>query len=254
MGVLEDYWNGSAEELRERFEKKRRAHRASAVKGSVNEEILADFLRENTGATRVALKSEVMDADERRSDEVDVVVLNENQPLWTTGGHGQLLIAEGVDAVYQVKARLTVGELKRAIKNGRSVKQLLRPLGAGSCASATESDGPRFIDHIPFFVFAYESKVRPQKAIEILTEEFKDSPWEAQPDGVFILGSWSVVNVGDNNGMLKIGPSGSSGFNKAEGLPALAMMLWCHHLFVHRVVHFRHPLQRYHPFVRSGQT
>jgi hypothetical protein len=228
-------------------------HRDSAVKGSANEAILADFLRENTGATRVALNSEVIDADGRRSDEVDVVVLNENQPLWT-GDPGQLLIAEGVDAVYQVKALLTVAELRRAIKNGRSVKQLLRPLGVGSLVSATDSDGPRFIDHIPFFVFAYESKVPPEKAIEILTDEFEDSPWEAQPDGVFILGSWSVVNVGDNNGMLKIGPSGSSGFNKAKGVPALAMMLWCHHLFVHRVVHFRHPLQRYHPFVRLGQT
>jgi hypothetical protein len=253
VGVLEDYWNDSAEELRKSFEKKRHAHKDSAVKGSANEGILADFLRENTGATRVALNSEVIDADGRRSDEVDVVVLNENQPLWT-GNHGQLLIAEGVDAAYQVKALLTVAELKRAIKNGRSVKQLARPLGAGSWASATDSDGPRFIDHIPFFVFAYESKIRPEKAIEVLTGELKDSPWEAQPDGVFILGSWSVVNVGDNNGMLKIGPSGSSGFNKAERLPALAMMLWCHHLFVHRVVHFRHPLQRYHPFVPFGKS
>lgn len=100
-----------------------------------------------------------------------------------------MLIAEGVDAVYQVKARLTVGELKRAIKNGRSIKQLFRPLGAGSWARATASDGPRFIDHIPFFVFAYESAAPPYKATEILTEEFEDSPWEGQPDGVFILGS-----------------------------------------------------------------
>jgi hypothetical protein len=249
VGLLEEYWNRNAAELRARFEKTRAAHTDSDVKGSANEGILADFLRENTGATRVALNSQVIDADGRRSDEVDVVVLNENQPLWT-GDHGQLLIAEGVDAVYQVKALLTVAELKRAIKNGRSVKQLFRPLGAGSLASATESDGPRFIDHIPFFVFAYESKVGPERAIEILTEEFKDSPWEAQLDGVFILGAGSVVNVGDNNGMFKVGPITSRGFNKAEGLPALAMMLWCHHLFVHRIVHFRHPLQRYHPFVR----
>jgi hypothetical protein len=118
----------------------------------------------------------------------------------------------------------------------------------------TEADGPRFIDHIPFFVFAYESAVKPKRAIEILTEEFKDSPWEAQPDGVFILGAWSVVNVGDNNGVLKVGPPGSSGFNKVEGLSSLAMMLWCHHLFVHRIVHFTHPLQRYHPFVRLGSA
>lgn len=226
MGALEDYWDGSAAELRASFEKTRAAHSDSSVKGSANEQILSDFLRENTGATRVALNSSVIDADEHRSDEVDVAVLNENQPLWTGDhGHGQLLIAEGVDAVYQAKARLTVNELRRALKNGRSVKQLFRPLGRGSWGKATDSDGPRFIDRIPFFVFAYESVVAPEKAIEILTEQFEGTSWDAQPDGVFILGAWSIVNVGDNRGVLKIGPPASSGFNKVEGLPSLAMML-----------------------------
>lgn len=50
----------------------------------------------------MALNWSIIDADEHRSDEIDVAVLNENQPLWT-GGHGQLLIAEEVDIVCHVK-------------------------------------------------------------------------------------------------------------------------------------------------------
>jgi hypothetical protein len=253
VGVIDEYWSKSTAGLRAAFERTRAAHDDSAVKGSANERTLADFLRQNTGAMRVALNSSIIDADEHRSDEIDVSVLNENQPL-STGDHGQLLIAEGVDVAYQVKARVTSEELRRAIKNGRSVKQLFRPLGAGSVAQATDSDGTRFIDRIPYFMFAYEAAISARTAIELLTTELRDVPWELQPDGLFVLDGWSAVNVGDNQGALKIGPLETVGFKEVVGASSLATMLWCHHLFVHRIIHFTHPLQRYHPFARLGST
>ena len=188
-----------------------------------------------------------------QSDEVDVSVINENQPI-RTGGHEQLLIAEDVDAVYQVKARLNADELRRSIKNAQSVKQLFLPLGDGSWARATDSDGPRFIDRIPFFVFGYESRIAAETAVKLLNEELAGSPWDQQPDGVFVLDDWSAVNVGDNRGTFKVGPAGTTGFSLVAGMSSLAMMLWCHHLFVHRIVHFTHPLRRYHPFTRLGSS
>lgn len=248
MGVIDDYWARSSGALAATFERTRASQKDPSVKGTANEQTLADFLRENTGVPRVALRSSIIDGDGRRSDEVDVTVVNENQPLWT-GDDGQLLIAEGVDAVYQVKARLTSDELRRAIKNGQSVKDLFRPLGDGSIATATEIDGTRFIDHIPFFIFAYESALSLGSALKILGSDLAGSRWEAQPDGVFVLNSWSAVNVADNQGALKIGPLDVVGFHGVNSGSSLATMLWCHHLFVHRIVHFRHPLQRYHPFV-----
>lgn len=249
MGGIDSYWTTSAAQLQASFERGRAAHRDAAVKGSVNEGILAAFLRENTGAPRVALNSAIIDADDQRSDEIDVAVMNDNQPLWT-GEHGQLLIAEGVDVVYQVKAQLTSEELRRAARNGRSVKRLLRPLGAGSIASATGMDGTRFIDHIPFFVFAYESKISSDTATRALADELDGSRWEGQPDGVFVLNDWSLVNVADNSGALKVGPPEASGFQMVKSPSSLATMMWCHHLSIRRIVHFTHPLQRYHPFVK----
>lgn len=252
MGAIDDFWASGADQLRARFERSRLAHTDPAIKGGANEQTLAACLRENLGVPRIALKSAIIDADDHRSDEVDVVVVNENQPLWT-GDTEQLLIAEGVDAVYQVKARLSADELRRAIANAQSVKRLLRPLGAGSIARATDSDGPRFIDRIPFFVFGYTSNISDKAAVELLNAELADTPWDQQPDGVFLLDGWSAINIADNAASFKIGPPEARGFNLVSGQPSsLAAMLWCHSLFVHRVVHFTHPLQRYHSFRKLG--
>lgn len=190
-----------------------------------------------------------MDSGGNRSDEVDVAVVNDDQPLWT-GQSGQLLIAEGVDAVYQVKAKLTTSELRRAIRNGRSVKKLLRPLGDGSIGRATEIDGTRFIDHIPFFVFAYEASTSAKRALSLLAEELREDPWEMQPDGVFVLDDWALVNVADNKGAFRVGPVDSTGFLEVETSSSLGAMLWCHHLFIRRAVNFAHPLAKYPPFIR----
>ena len=252
MGVLEEYWGRLEHGLVAQFEAERAAHRDSSVKGTANEDILSRFLSQQTGARRIAARSAIIDHLGGRSDEVDVVVLNDSQPFWT-GESGQLLIAEGVDAVYQVKARLTSSELRRAIKNAKSVKNLLRPLPAGSSAMATDSDGPRFIDRIPFFIFAFESSISVDTALKVLGSELPDDDYDVQPDGIFILGAWEIINIADNLGALKIGPPDNRGFQRLGedfSIGPLASMLWCHHLFVHRRLDFMSPLVQYHPFRR----
>jgi hypothetical protein len=247
MSAIDEYWQRSAPALEAQFSRSRGAHTDSAVKGSANELVLAEFLQQNTGARRVATNSTVIDAWGARSGEVDVAVLNDNQPLWT-GSSGQLLIAEGVDAVYQVKAQLNTTELRRAIANARTVKRLFRPLGAGSTARATDIDGTRFIDRVPFFIFAYEASVSSASTLRQLADELKDDPWEMQPDGIFVLRSWTLVNVANNEGKLKVAPIEVHGFREVETASSLSAMMWCHHLFIHRTVDFAHPLERYPPF------
>jgi hypothetical protein len=252
MGAIDDFWSAGAGELRSNFERARIAHIDSAIKGGLNEQILATFLRQNLGVQRIALKSAIIDAEDHRSDEVDVSVVNENQPLWTGDLH-QLLIAEGIDAVYQVKARLSTDELRRAIANAKSVKKLFRPLGSGSVARASDSDGPRFIDRIPFFIFGYTSNISAESALKLLGDELADIPWDQQPDGIFLLDGWSIINVGDNAGSLKVGPPEARGLNVVDGqYSSLATMLWCHTMFVHRAIHTQHPLVRYQPFRKLG--
>ena len=236
MGAIDDFWGEGAGALRSNFERTRRAQTDPGIKGGANEKILGDFLGENIGARRIALKSSIIDSEGRRSDEVDVSVINEYQPLWTDDRE-QLLIAEGVDAVYQVKARLSAEELRRAIKNARSVKQLIRQAGKGSTTFATNADVDRFINRIPFFIFAYTSNISAEATYRLLTEELADTPWDQQPDGVFVLDEWSLVNVAKNDGALTVNPPEVKGFGRVRGRSSLASMLWCHCVFVPRITH-----------------
>lgn len=254
MSRVDDYWRSIGPELQAQFQRIRSTHRDSSVKGGANEEALATLLTDNTGGRAAVTRSSIVDPQDRISDEVDVAVLNATQPF-VTGASGQFLLAHGVDAAYQVKARLDGAELRRALKNAGSVKQLLRPLPAGSMASATDADGPRFIDRIPFFIFAYTARIAAAAAQELLHHELQRVPYELQPDGIFVLDSWSLINVADNAGQFQIGPRTSTGFQHVPNVDALTMMLWCHHLFVFHRIDVQSPLLGYSPFrrLRAGQ-
>lgn len=256
MGVVEDYWNGVAAGAAAQFTRVRAVHCDSSVKGAGNERIVAEFLEQNTGARRVAVNSSVIDHYGGKSDEIDVAVLNDAQPFWTDRS-AQLLISEGVDAVYQVKAVLTSDELKRAVRNAVSVKKLVRVMPRGSMATAlNDEDGTRFIDHIPFFIFAFTSQITAEKALEVLRECVEDD-YALQPDGVFVLDGWSLINVGSNTGGLQVGPPETTGLQQVLGEhSSLVDMLWCHHLFLHKRVDFVSPIVQYWPFKRliKGQV
>jgi hypothetical protein len=45
-------------------------------------------------------------------------------------------------------------------------------------------------------------------AVKLLTEELAGTPWDQQPDGVFVLDAWSATNFGDNQGNAESGSAG----------------------------------------------
>lgn len=246
MGAVDEFWSQGVGALRSNFERARATQTDSGIKGGANERILGSFLSESVGAQRIAVKSSIIDSGGRRSDEVDVSILNEYQPFWT-GDSEQLLIAEGVDAVYQSKAILSKHELRRAITNARSVKKLIRQAGKGSQTFAVQADVSRFVNRIPYFVFGYTTEVSKDAALGLLNDELADTPHEDRPDGVFLLGGWSLVNIGNNDGAFTADvPPGTSGFVSMGGRSSLAWMMWCHHIFVPRIVHLMHPIRHYH--------
>ncbi|MFV1503307.1 DUF6602 domain-containing protein [Mycobacterium kansasii] len=227
MNAISDFWATGAAQLRANFERTRQTQRDSHIKGGANERALADFLKENLGAHRVAVSSSIIDPEGRQSDEVDVAVVNEFQPLWT-GDSQSMLIAHAVEAAYQVKARLSTEELRRAMKNARSVKQLYRRPGKGGEVFAAPTDVPRFVERIPFFIFAYTTNISGEAAIKLIRDEFKDSPWHEQADGIFVLDGWAAVNIGNNDGAQRVSPLERRGFVLADELPSLVQMLWTH--------------------------
>lgn len=249
VSAISDFWAHGGVELRARFERTRKTQRDSHIKGGANERSLAQLLQENLGAQRVAVNSSIIDPTGRQSDEVDVAVVNEFQPLWT-GDSEQILIAHAVEAVYQVKARLRTDELRRAMKNARSVKQLRRRPGiGGEVYTKAQPDLARFVERIPYFVFAYESNVSGAAAITLIQDEFGDTPWAEQPDGIFILDGWAAINIAKNDGSQRMSPPEHRGFVLTEDdLPSLVRMLWTHHMSVPRILYREHPIRQYHPF------
>ncbi|ORW32705.1 hypothetical protein AWC19_25320 [Mycobacterium palustre] len=221
----------------------------SHIKGGANEQALAKFLQENLGAQRVAVNSSIIDPSGAQSDEVDVTVVNQWQPLWT-GDSEQMLIAHGVEAAYQVKARLSTEELRRAMRNARSVKKLQRRPGVGGEVFVkTPADLARFVERIPYFVFAYESNMSAAAAIKLVREEFEDTPWEEQPDGIFVLDGWAAINIANNDGCQRMSPSRHRGLVQTEDdVPSLVRMLWTHYMTVPHIFYREHPVRQYHPF------
>lgn len=135
------------------------------------------------------------------------------------------------------------------MKNARSVKQLERHPGKGTQVHGTLEDFPRFVDRVPFFVFAYESNVSGDAAITLVKDEFQDTPWHEQPDGIFVLDDWAAINIPNNDGANRVWPPERRGLVlPGDELPSLVHMLWNHYMTVPLIQYSKHPVRLYHPF------
>lgn len=246
MSVLWDYWARWASRLAGDFERVRAGHSDSAVKGVRNEKIIAEFLGSNMGPRRVATNAQIIDSHGHSSDEVDAIVLNEYQPF-NEGDGGALLIVEGVDAVVQVKAVLNTQEIERSVKNCRSVKQLRRKFVQGAQMWAVQADVESYVHRVPYFVFAFESQVQPASAVARFTESCLEVPPEERPDGAFVLDHFSVLNVRDNEGKLRMSSESARGFQGVISPTShvLPLLMWCLHVTVPRINHLGHPVMHY---------
>ncbi|ETZ98704.1 hypothetical protein I545_6757 [Mycobacterium kansasii 662] len=140
-----------------------------------------------------------------------------------------MLIAHAVEAAYQVKARLSTEELRRAMEE-RAVGKAAS-IGAQARAVRSSQHPRMSLDsskRIPFFIFAYTTNISGEAAIKLIRDEFKDSPWHEQADGIFVLDGWAAVNIGNNDGAQRVSPLERRGFVLADELPSLVQMLWTH--------------------------
>ena len=167
------------------FERIRRSLSDSAVKGVENERIVAGFLESHVSARRVRTNVQVVDSADRHCDEIDVCLCNEHQSFGSSSG--ALLIAEGVDAVVQVKARLNGSELIRAFKNCDRLKALRRTFGKEDsvmCPTGMSNDA---LAQIPYVILAFEQELAQDTLHERLVSQEGDVGPDQMPDAVFSL-------------------------------------------------------------------
>jgi len=171
-------------------------HRGS--KGTVRESGVKEFLSKYLpGTVRVLGSSEVVATNGENGAQSDILIVDPATPPLYAADDFQVVPAECVDAVVEVKSSLTSDELRKAWANIRSVKTLPK-------TAYREQDGPkpsfavygRSWPHWPTlgYVFAFSSPNTLDHIGAVFAELAREEPDPAlRVDGVFVLDRGSVL-------------------------------------------------------------
>jgi hypothetical protein len=198
MDIIKQYFVGQQRRLKDDFDRIRATLSDSDVKGSANEQAVVEFLQKHISAHFITSNVQIIDSYGKASDEVDICVCNVDQPFGVNPG--QLVIAEGVDFVVQVKAKLSSHEIDRAIKNAKTVKQLKRKATQHDRVFGHIEDAPYYIDRIPYFILAYTSELTLETTRQKLLTSLSSVPLEFQPDAFFVLDRGAILNMREGKG------------------------------------------------------
>lgn len=140
-------------------------------RGASREEALARFLKSQLPARFGVTTGQAVDSDDRSSGQLDVVIYDRNltAPLLTEDT-GDLLPAESLLAVVEVKSRLTAPELEKCAKAAKAIS-LLQPYGASFVASrqaGSSADDGRH--RCQYSVVAFES--------DLVNSGWPDNEWK----------------------------------------------------------------------------
>lgn len=188
------------EEIRHEFE-----HRGS--KGSNVEKIVRDFVSSYLPPHNRIGHGEIMDSFGGISNQVDVIVTNENHPYLNDFHEPSKFFIEGISCVGEVKSVITTDDIKETLNKCLNFKNLQIWNDAGTKAYCSyEEDLIRFVHKRPFFLFAFSSQLSLDTIWERIdaynTENRIDL--QHQIDAVFILDRGQIVNAGNGLGSIRI--------------------------------------------------
>lgn len=181
-------------EIRETYEHK-------GIKGTEVEKQFRSFLRFYLPRRMYVGEGEIIDRAFNTSNQVDVVITDENHPFTFGEGGLGLYFIEGTCAAGEIKSVLTKEELISSLEKSVNYKKLTMIPPAGAMMFSNESDGKRFFTTPPFFIFAFESQITLEKAYETIYSYTHDTYQPgSSADGVFILNRGIVLDLGDGEG------------------------------------------------------
>lgn len=198
LKIVEKRISVSLEEIRASYK-----HRGD--RGSKSEAIFREFLMEYLPPENRVGEGEVIDTNENISTQLDVVITNEYHPYINDLKEPGLFIIEGVACAGEVKTNLNSNDISTLIQSCIKYKSLTPLMQKGATIFGNKSDIHRFVEHRPYFIFAYQS----QLTIETIHSKLKNYystnniPVEHQIDGVFCLDRGSIINFGDGAGSLQ---------------------------------------------------
>jgi len=179
----------------------RASYAQSTDKGTSVEHAFRGFLRNYLPRRLEVGHGEVIDRKGNRSAQTDVVIANEDHPLFFSTGAPGLFLVEGVSGAGEVKSLLTSEHLRSAIKNSLSFK-ILEASGTNTLFSTTDSDARRYHRCPPWFLFAFESQLSLDSIREqiVSAASLQNVDRVAIVDAVFIPSRGWLINFGDAKG------------------------------------------------------
>lgn len=127
---LKNYFESEADSIQARYSQSSTTGHPNDVGGN-REDILINFFNRHLPHKFKAVRGgKIFDSDGRMSNQVDVVIYDNTVPRLGSQNN-TLYLAEGVVTAIEVKPKLTKDELKLAIKNLESIKQIKKKIGAG---------------------------------------------------------------------------------------------------------------------------
>ena len=162
MSNMGNIFGASAESLSLDLKKARLSFSHSGVKGDASEEAFRSFLRGRLPASIGVVRGQVVDCTGALSRQADTILYDAMRTpmLFKTADDGhQLVPAEGVLAVIEVKSRLKSQDLSGIIEHCRSVKSLKREAYFGEPRRTFDVYDRQWNDHpIYYSVFGFESE------------------------------------------------------------------------------------------------
>lgn len=180
------------------------------IRGGYVENEFREMLAKNLPRSLAVGTGEVIDFSGARSGQMDALVVNEEQPFQFGLHESGVYIVEGVSAAGEIKSKLTTDRLTEAIEHGARFKALRAfPSGQPGRMFALPTDVRRFYECPPFFVFAFETDIKPETLIDRLVEpdpiRVAGSATTFTPvDAVFVLGRGLALDYGDGHGGLNL--------------------------------------------------
>lgn len=209
IAAVESQMRGKLDELRTTFTQ-------SGDKGTSLEDTFRRFLREYLPRRLEVGVGEIIDSKGHRSNQTDIVIVNEDHPLTFTRDLPGLFFIEGVCAAGEVRSVLTSEGLGEVIKNSFNFKHLETVLSTGSQVCANPSDLKRYYKCPPYFLIAFNSQLELSSILERIESFLKDQKLTVSEintilDAVFVIDKGWIINFGDGQGCFQ--------FMTSEGVP-----------------------------------
>ncbi len=192
----------AAKKLRDDFEYIRETISHSGEKGGETENKVREFLNGHMPKRFHATKGFVIDADNQMSDHQDVIIYDEqSSPVYKYDGANQIVSADAVAAIMEVKAVLNKSQLEEAFAKIEEVKRLKkRPINEMD-QKATEST--LTITGTLGIIFGFGSDISLEKLAEHCVELNEKYETAHRPDIIVVLDvgviNYTVQFVGARN-------------------------------------------------------